>query len=537
MGQCPMAVSGSDKEYLSIATVAAGARSCYPFPFDISAISVSDSHFKSTFLKRHKPDRSQKCILDPHQVFRALRVQTHELLVRDGLKEAPQYTIAHKEECCQDGAESAAGLYSEAAPSVMTTWTTATEQRTNMENPPKKSSRSKKGFSVLTSIHDPIVTTDDSDDDEEEDMDNSQVDAIVNMESLHKRSKQDLREKANPMSQEKVIQSASCSFLPNYLQPKPEVELRTERYMSVLHLKMQAKLVDYYQNHFLPIFPTSPIAPGLSPFALKHKTDDVPHGTSTSSDSSSYSQGDSETVDFGMIPPSSPVRFLVTDSVFMDLTLTGSLGMDPRSQSRRIPSHACHKKSPAHYIVLMNRRSGIPLAVCALKASTGPPIVRIYATQQRVFNQRQAASTKRLGLDWAENLPLFPWAEIVSSGELPQPVHYSIYMASGSDGRFTNTPSYRAVFMADGSPDIRVTGRTDKERYETGCALISIKADEDGSDPRFELSIAQGIDPALLICFAAVFDEVTEKFMRQECRKYQRDTCHPPPNICLLQHS
>ena len=219
-------------------------------------------------------------------------------------------------------------------------------------------------------------------------------------------------------------------------------------------------------------------------------------------------------------PPSSPIRLMVTDAPYMDLAITGSLGLVNRPRSRPLMSSPPRKqlKSPAHYIVLMNRRSGIPLAVCALKAaSTGPPVVRIYTTKRRVFGQRPAASTKKLGLDWSESLPLYTWAEIVTEGKYPDVVKYSIFMATGSDGRFEDTPSYRATHYASVSPVIHMVGRTERDVTHTGCAVISLSQDKDATDEHgvfFHLSIARGIDPALIICFAAFLDEVVEKRMR-----------------------
>jgi hypothetical protein len=168
-----------------------------------------------------------------------------------------------------------------------------------------------------------------------------------------------------------------------------------------------------------------------------------------------------------------------------------------------------------------------------MKSPDGPPIVRIYATKQRVVGQRPAASTKQLGLDWANSsaaLPLYTWAEIVTEGMFPDPVRFSIYMASGSEGRFSAIPSYQAGLCNDGTPRIKMIGRTDKEMKATGCALISIEANttnttQEGDEEdnlSFHIDVAQGIDPALLLCFTAVLDEVMEKNMRLKSRHHHR---------------
>jgi len=206
----------------------------------------------------------------------------------------------------------------------------------------------------------------------------------------------------------------------------------------------------------------------------------------------------------------------------MDLAVTGSLGLVDRQKSRRREPATQRKvlKSPEHYMVLLNRRSGIPLAVCELEAATrGPPVVRIYATKRRTFGQRPAASTKALGLDWTDSFPLYTWAEIVTEGHYPEQVRYSIFMASGSDGRFEENPSYRAVQGASGSPVIRMVGRTEREDSYSGCAVLSFDCGEDSAgdnDIFFRLSLSKGIDPALLLCFAAFIDESMEKTMRMQ---------------------
>ncbi len=70
-------------------------------------------------------------------------------------------------------------------------------------------------------------------------------------------------------------------------------------------------------------------------------------------------------------------------------------------------------------------------------------------------------------------------------------------------------------------PVIKVVGRTDLESRATGCAIIAIEAEEGGGDDDlcFQIDVAQGIDPALLICFTAVIDEIMEKSMRRQRRQ------------------
>ena len=267
----------------------------------------------------------------------------------------------------------------------------------------------------------------------------------------------------------------------------------------------------------------------------------------TRTDSSSSSTVD---VEFESGPASTPVRMLVTDTTFMDMGITGSLGLVPEQPNCSSPGSAASGRShgsckpPKHYIVLLNRRSGAPLAVCALKADSGSgrPVVRIYATKRRVFGQRPAATTRKLGLDWSSSLPLFAWAEIVTErrSTTDDRIRYSIYMASGSDGRFEEVPSYKGeqhCVGGMGAPEILIVGRTEREHSYTGCAVLCLNRDEDAkSDSNFffRLSIAKGVDPALMLCFAAFVDEAMEKTMRAQ---YQHHHHHHSPPRHEVHHS
>ena len=306
--------------------------------------------------------------------------------------------------------------------------------------------------------------------------------------------------------------------------PADELQIRREACMSVLHLKMKAHLGPYYVYRYLPTIPDAPVPQGMS------KPDDIPALVSDSSDDSSSSSGNSQAIGFGSIPPSTTIKCSITNSVFMDLSITGSLGLVPRHghQVRKAPKP--NQKSPDHYIVLMNRRSGVPIAVCALKVQSGLPIVRIYATKRRVYGQRRPLQLNNSDLIGRFSVPLYAWAEIATEGLFPDPVRFSIYMASGSEGRFSAAPSYRAgLDVADGVPKIKMVGRTDMELRETGCAIISINADPDPENDNlfFNINASQGIDPALLICFAGVMDEVMEKSMRLQCQYHSSQSQRP----------
>jgi hypothetical protein len=184
-------------------------------------------------------------------------------------------------------------------------------------------------------------------------------------------------------------------------------------------------------------------------------------------------------IDFGGGPPSSPIRLMVTDSPFMDLADWIKAGQP--STSRPLMSSPPRKqlKSPAHYIVLLNRRSGIPLAVCALKAaSTGPPVVRIYTTKRRVFGQRPAASTQSW-VSTGRNRYRSTRGRRLSRRKTPRCCKVFHFHGLRPDGRFEDTPSYRATHHAS-SPVIRMVGRTERDAAQ--CAVISLSQDEDATD-------------------------------------------------------
>ena len=300
-----------------------------------------------------------------------------------------------------------------------------------------------------------------------------------------------------------------------------------EAFYNVLYLKMKLNLADYYLNHYLTMFPESITPTGVVRAVTAcsgRKREEAPWLKSISSDSSSSSSIPPE-VGFGSGVTSSPICLLADGSTFMDLAITGSLGLVDRKSWKGSPvaGSPAKQKSPEHYIVLINQRSGVPLAVCALKSRHGPPIVRIYATTKRVVGQKPAASTGDLGLTWSDSYPLFAWAEFTTEGEFPMPTYYCLYMASGLSGRFEKEPSYRASHQITGSPDISVVGRTQSETEYSGCALLSIVSDEKSDvKPFLSLSISLGIDPALLICFAAIVDETMEKTMRLHCELHRK---------------
>lgn len=223
---------------------------------------------------------------------------------------------------------------------------------------------------------------------------------------------------------------------------------------------------------------------------------------------------------FEIVPPCRPVRLLAPALSFMDLAMTGSLGLI-NAAAKRIHSRV---KAPDRYIVLLNRRSGIPLAVCAKQASSTPGgklNVRIYSTSQRGFRQAHAATTRQLGLDWSHNqsLPLYSWADVVMDGSYPNRVTLTVFLATSSDGIFHARPSFKAVHDSLSPAEILVSCWNDKSESYDDCAVISLGRDGSSSTPKeifWRLAITRGIDPALMLCFAAILDEALAASVQQQ---------------------
>jgi len=314
------------------------------------------------------------------------------------------------------------------------------------------------------------------------------------------------------------LSKAGCNYLLSLMDNDLDVEVseRLQRHTSVLNLTVASKCLQFYRNHLSRLLPNSEVSRLVETSLTKARVT-PPRGQGSSSFNLSTSS--MEDVDFGIKgPESSPVCLLETGAPFMDLAIAGSLGLnDRRSPSKIVSSERQRIKSPEDYIVLFNRRSGYPMAVCALKAaSTGSPVVRIFATKRRVYGQRPAATTRELGFGWTDSLSLFNWAEMTTKGSYPGFVKYNIFMATGSEGRFEDCPSYCGIHAAGTAPEVRVVGRTGSESYHSGCALVSLCEDEKfGVDHTcLKLSVSRGIDPALMLCFCAFVDESLEFAMR-----------------------
>jgi hypothetical protein len=489
----------------------------------------SDNKERKKFLQAHQPDIPQRCIVDQHEIKRVIWLQSDELLRRQGMLKMHGMSvdevlsqqilpIARNQICVganvieNEGDDDRKSIFSE--PSIVSGITSASNTTVVRKNTKRKSKNEKKRDTHLSTY-------------------------AASSPPQHNLSNVIKRETANFNR----VAISDHPSIPNHITGK---DLERRQFISVLRLKMKANIGWFYTQRYLKMFPSE-----LKPIVGKvpRKERGIPGLTCESSNSSfssgcSSSRDDTHCIDYGSMPPISPVICPVTKESFFDLATTGCLGLVPREQDhkalrssrRQLRDH--YEKSRDHCIVLINKRSGSPLAVCALKATSGSPVVRIYATRQMAFAQKPTATTRQLGLDWADDLPLYTWAEVKSEGDYLDEINFTVFMVKRFDGCFSSQPSYKASFGGHAtddngavrSPVMKMVGRTNNERQMSGCALIWIQADkmttrthsENASDLSFRIHLAQGIDPAFLICFTAIVDEILEKSMRMRCQNHRR---------------
>lgn len=220
------------------------------------------------------------------------------------------------------------------------------------------------------------------------------------------------------------------------------------------------------------------------------------------------------------------VRFSSSRSMFMNLNIQGSLGLLTGLEGDSSGNINIHEASTSpsrnkgssllsKQLVVLDRSSRSPVAVCTLKSRYGPPVVLIHSPKPSLFCQAPSTGIK------FEGRALYPWAEFRVEGEFPLPVRYSVHLAIGND-RFNSEPSYRGSHLKVGSPDISVVGKTDTESSMRGCAIITLGRGNKPND-RFYISIAKGVDPSLFLCFAAIVDETLEHTMRAQFLNSKKD--------------
>mmetsp|Transcript_17405 Transcript_17405/g.25740 ORF Transcript_17405/g.25740 Transcript_17405/m.25740 type:complete len:588 (-) Transcript_17405:173-1936(-) len=496
----------------------------------------------SSFLEVHVPDRPMRCIIEPSSVEQAIQQQGDELMRRDNRRKQDAASQERQRKMTIEAWDKDDGRWDDEVMSGINPASTVlgTEVTTNTANTKLVSNRDRYAARNMDGSSSPAAS----------------FDLRANFRSKSESHGRDASLELMPPP--RVARAISTRKQPGCVPSMMcfgDFGHLKEEYYKALHLRMDANFSNFYMATFLRLFPTSPIPRGLQrsrsgssssgsgsiPFACNPQFTPPRDNVSfldLASDSSSSSpipvSPSDHFVNFGTDLPNSPIRYMMDNASFMDLAFTGTLGMVDRglvqSESIKVLRNglsAASRKPPEQYLVLINRRSGVPLAVCALKSPYGPPVVRIYATKQRVFGQRPAASTSALGMHWSpDDYPLFAWAEFTAEGEFPLPVRYNLFMSCGSDGRFEKEPSYRGSHRQIGSPEIMLLGKTEGEDRLRGAALFALQSAGGGSklaanETFLRISLSRGIDPALMVCFAAIVDETMEKTMRLHCDVYK----------------
>ena len=510
-----------------------------------------DHQQQRDFLQVHRPDIPQRCIVDQCEIKRAVWLQSDEILRRQGLLKmhgvakdgvqiqdnSPNHYVSTSviendrdidQKSMRSEPSTASAMTSTSTSTIVTTNTKklfALEEK--IRNLRFASSRINQSTYTASSLSPSL-----SDNAINEEMSNFSFNN--NLTKPASSSMRPVGEQLNtnrkPRNGNKRDISGQRPIFNSSIHKDPE----RHECMSMLRLKIKAKVGWFYTQRYLAVFPGE--LKSIVGTAAKN-AGGIPELTCESLDGSfsSICSSDSDHADVtDYVPITTPVKCPVTNKSLFDLAITGSLGLVPRDQDhnalrssrRQLRNH--YERSSNHSIVLINERSGSLLAVCAAKETSSSPVVSIYYTRQIAFAQKPTTTTQRLGLDWVDDLPLYAYAEVISQGEFPDKMHFTVFTANRFDGSFSSQPSYIAYL--DGhdddptvqSPVMKMVGRTDSERSMSGCALISIQSDEvmkpsrpaNFSDLSFHIKLARGIDPAFLTCFTAIVDEILEMSMR-----------------------
>jgi hypothetical protein len=176
----------------------------------------------------------------------------------------------------------------------------------------------------------------------------------------------------------------------------------------------------------------------------------------------------------------------------------------------------------------------------------------MFATRPRAVGQLAACTTRDLGIhqrgkftlnenspnnSQERSLPLFQWADIVSEDvKFPHDgARFNTFMATGHrPGQVDETPKYVATYATKGSPELVIFTRSLENVNDSNgplepCAIVMLKntGDEYERSHRlrksadisseisnqlgisFDMSIANGIDPVMIISMTAVIEEIT----------------------------
>lgn len=216
---------------------------------------------------------------------------------------------------------------------------------------------------------------------------------------------------------------------------------------------------------------------------------------------------------------SDPITLYSDGSTFLNLTMTGSLGL-VRHEMETIasglsPSRVKRRSVYDTRLFLNDEKTHKLVAMCCLNLKNGEPCMAIYSPLPKSEGQYPAQHVSY------EGKRLYRWAEITAHGEFPFPVRYSIYLTGCRDVLDTE-PSYRACHLEIGNPNIQVVGRTDGEHHMSGCCLVTLEPSLYDDGGNFSIVVARGVDPTLFICLTAFMDELLESTMRRVVARRER---------------
>lgn len=305
----------------------------------------------------------------------------------------------------------------------------------------------------------------------------------------------------------------------------------------VLHLKMRAQMSDFYREEFLLSFPHFPVPKEMDVQSFqrswdnskakspKRSRDHVPGLVKSTSSMSSMSEQSA-----AMPPADVPIFLAVDDSSFLDIALSGSLGLcDSRSRKNILPSLDPSKE----YLIIGDRQSRKPILVCSLKSRKGKPVVRLFATEPRIPEQEPTIHSDELGIT-KDRFALYTWAELRTVGEFPdENTKYLLYTSTGAKNKFHKKPLYIACHEHEGSTELNVLRR--KEDIETNvsgdnseaksdlfhCARVCVRTDSNMSnrnqETNYMMSIVKDVEFANILAMTAIIDELIEFAMRKKC--------------------
>lgn len=318
----------------------------------------------------------------------------------------------------------------------------------------------------------------------------------------------------------------------------------TSSLKSVLHLKMNARMSDFYREEFLLSFPQFPVPKEMdmhkavfqSNFNWKkpvsrarnrRSLDYMPGLVQSASSMSSSSEQSSVKLptSFG-----APLLMAVDGSNFLGITVAGCLGLvDSRSSMT-----TCRDPNKKYIVIGDHHRSEKPMLVCCLKSSKGKPDVRILSTQPRMEGQEPITlSSDELGIT-EDSYTLYSWAELRTENEFPdENAKYSLHMSDGTKNKFHEEPTYTALHESAGATDLTVfrrkvekptsiikKGKVQETKSELlHCARICVRTDSDmcNQETSYMISVVKDTGFTNIIAMVAIIDELIEFAMRKKC--------------------